>query len=674
MKGSSTTGRVPLALLWGALLFILASIGWSLYAHWALALPAAGFLRFASWVFHGIAACAPILALGALIVRLAVPGTTELPGVVALSLRWAVGSIAITAVGIVALAGGIYSPLVWQTFALVIWLGILAWFLIRRRSLFAAARVSLDDWQEWWRTSPWLLVSWEAVLVLLGALSALAASQPPDTRDELAYHLVIPKLWSLQGNWWVPTSNFHLLFPANTEILWGWATATGGSLAPRFLTLLFSVLTVALLWQWLASQPGGGWSRKLTLVFLLSTPLALTSMSICYVEWPLLLFLLLGWCLSTAHATIGGRSTIWLTALLWGMTLGMKYTAFLFTGLLCLEWLVRLGRRSRRKAVTALLALAVTSCALAVPWLVRNTVATGDPMVPLGAAVGLGASGQRDLAGLTGYVRLQGAWRWAPSLYHATADPTIDHRLHPGWPVLLALVLLVGWRWRRELPWFTVVVSSAVLLPFSPAPRIELPLLLLAVLFVPRLLDAIASEPTARSYATAAVAVLAAVSIPLSAYFQLVEGGAAVPQYLLGMVNQHTYLTRRGVLTPAMEWVRRETPADARLWVWCDDRVLYFDRWTRADNPVSPPAFLSTFEHGGAPAFAELARSVDFIAIRQDHCPLGLERVRVEDRTWEIPPPQRQALQTWIRDKLRPVFRGPHYTIFTPSTSPKPPP
>ncbi|NOZ95089.1 MAG: hypothetical protein GXP47_10180 [Acidobacteria bacterium] len=674
MKSASTTSRVPLAVLWGALLFILASIGWGLHAHWALALPAAGLLRFAAWVLHGIAACAPILALGALIVRLAVPRATELPGVVALSLRWAVGSIAVTAAGIVLLACGIYSPLIWQALALVIWLGILAWLLIPRRRLLATARASLDGWIERWRTSPWPIVSWEALLLLLGALSALAASLPPDTRDELAYHLVIPKLWSLQGNWWVPTSNFHLLFPANTEILWGWATATGGPLAPRFLTLLFSALTVALLWQWLDGRAGGRWSRNLTLVFLLSAPLALTSMSICYVEWPLLLFLLLGWRLSTAHDTIGGRHTIWLTALLWGMTLGMKYTAFLFTGLLCLEWLARLGRRSWRQAVTGLLALAVASGALAAPWLVRNALATGDPVVPLGAAVGLGATGQGDLPGLTGYVHLQGPWRWAASLYHATADPTIDHRLHPGWPLLLALVVLIGWRWRRELPWFTVVVSTAVLLPFSPAPRIELPLLLLTVLFLPRLLSAIASQPTARGLATAAVAVLAAVSIPLSAYYLLVDGGPAIPQYLLGMANRHTYLTERGVLTPAMEWVRHETPANARLWVWCDDRVLYFDRWVRPDGPFDPPAFLSALEHGGAPALAELARNIDFIAIRQDHRSPSWDHVRVEDRTWKIPPPQREALQTWIRDNLHPVFRGPHYMILTPSTSPKPRP
>ncbi len=659
MRRSNADRAWPIALA-GVLVLVLSLIGVGLDARWTLALPVTGLLRFLAWVLRGIYISVPILAAGTAIVRLTMRCAPKLPPVMALALRWAMGSAAVIAIGLVMLAAGWYTPMIWQLLALAGWAGVLVWLVARRW------QPVLDAWKHVKEHRPAMpaLVSWESLLLSLGAISTLAAFLPPDTRDELAYHLVLPKLWAFQGNWWVPPANFTLLFPANTEILWSWSMATGGLLAARFLTLVFATLTVALLWEWLDTQPGGRWSRNLALVLLLAAPVALTSASICYVEWPLMFFLLLGWGLSRFDVLSRANGLLWAPALMWGVSAGMKYTAILFAGLLGLEWLAGLWRRNRREALTALIALAVSASVFGGPWLVRNVLATGDPVVPLGSAIGLGQSPSGNAAHLADYVQLTGLWRWMPAVYHATADSVVDNRLHPVWPLLFLAVMVLGWRWRRELPWVTVTASFVLLVPFSPSPRVELPLLVLATLFIPALLAPALRSRMARALAVGITVIIAVVSIPLSVYFLLAAGGPATPRYLLGLTGPQRYLSERGVLTPAMKWVAEQTPADARIWVWCDDRVLYFDRWVRPDGPFQPPVFLSDLRRGGAAALTRAVEDVGFIAIRRDHCPANWATARVEAIRWKMTAADRQILHAWMHRHLRLVFQGPRYTIY----------
>lgn len=658
------TGSAARWLPWAALGTVGLSIAAGIWQHWTVSLPVAGAARFFVWLLRGIYLSAPLVAIGAVIVTRVDRRVLRLPFVLALATAAAVGSTTVVIVGIGLLAAGLYTPVVWQLAALVAWLAGVAWLATARW------RPLLDLWAQFRRrqrpTVP--LASWTALLMILGAITALHGSLPPDTRDELSYHLVVPRMWALQGDWWLPADNFHTLFPGNCELLWGWADAVGGPLAPRFLTLAFAVLATLVLAQWLQEAAADRWVRGASLAFLLVTPALLTAAVICYVEWPLLLFLVLGWRLAGLGRDNGGSpSPIW-PAALWGTAAGMKYTALLFVALLGLEWVLHLARQRafRRAAATAALTTVATAL-LAGPWLARNLIATGDPIYPLGAAFGPAAAGTpHDPADLLEYAGLTGAWRWVPWLYHATAETVADHRFHPLWPLLHLVVLAVGWRWRRELPWLSVVGASATLAWFSPAPRVYLPLLLLLWLFLPRLLETVTSVPAARLATGTAVGLAGLVSVPVAFHYLFVAGGSAIPNYLIGLSDRAGFLAASHVTTPSIEWVAGHTDQNARVWTWCEDQTLYLDRWARADSPYGPPSFLAAAAKGGAAALDEEVRSwdIDLVVLRRDRCPESFSGFRLEKRSGSIDPPLRDTVTRWSSQRLRELHRDDRFIVY----------
>lgn len=653
---------LPRALWWAALAVSLLLIGIGLDLHWNVALPIAGIGRFLGWLAAGVFSAVPVLVIGVVTVRFFGRRIFDLDRVVAISVCWAAGWAVIVALGLITLAAGCYSPLLWQIVAPAAWLFLLGWMVATRwdilRSLADGVRRSGSDAIR--------LVSWRALLVAVGAAAGVHASLPPDTRDELSYHLVMPELWAGQGNWWLPLDNFHLAFPGNCELMWGWAGAVSGPLAPRFITVAFALLTMALLDGWMAERQTARWIRDVSLTFLAVTPLALTAASICYVEWPLLFFLILGWRLSRLSLTDQPTAALGWTAVCWGIAAGTKYTAPLFVALLGLQWLAALARGRTVKALVAGCALAASVTVLAGPWFVRNWMATGDPVFPLGAAVGFVSDSPHDPEVLSQYADLQGAWRWVPWLYHATADAVGDHRLHPLWPMLHLAVLFIGWRWRRDLPWSAVLVSTAALAWFNPAPRIYLPLMLLVWLFLPRILEEFPGTGADRRLVSLTVGLMAAVSLPIALHFMFAPGGRAVPDYLLGVTGKDSYLAERGLVGPATAWVARHTSPDARIWTWCEDRTLYLERWARSDSPYGPPAFLRIVEGGGAASLdVELANTaVDYVLLRRDRCPESWKTATFEKRHWEIDPDVTTQLTTWSQMRLEELIRDDRHILF----------
>jgi hypothetical protein len=338
----------------------------------------------------------------------------------------------------------------------------------------------------------------------------------------------------------------------------------------------------------------------------------------------------------------------------------------LFVGWLALDWLVALARLRPKLAGTAAFALVVATVVLAVPWMARNAALTADPVYPLGPLMGMNADSDHDPVSVSEYIGLEGPWRWMPWVYHSTVDAVTDHRLHPLWPVLLVAVLLVGWRWRRELPWLPVVGSTVMLAFFSPSPRIHLPLMLLVWLFLPRLLESLADTRSNRVVITLALGLAVVVSLPVAWHYMFVAGGPPVPNYLLGVIDTPRYLAQRGLTTPVTRWVGANVSTEARLWAWCEDRTLYFDRWTRGDSPYGPPAFLGIIADEGPQGLDRhiLDQEIDFIVLRRDRCPEDWSGATFEKSSWTIDSGTKTALESWKTSRLTEVQRDNRYVLF----------
>ncbi|MCJ7441532.1 MAG: hypothetical protein MUO25_08120, partial [Thermoanaerobaculaceae bacterium] len=484
-------------------------------------------------------------------------------------------------------------------------------------------------------------------------------------------HLALPQFWGFQHDWWVPLDNVHWLFPANAEVIWGYGLSVGGLHVPRLLTLSFGLATLALLAGMLAESGHDRWTTRVSLLFLLLAPISLVLLGTCSAEWLILFFLFLGWRASRQFLATRQASAALLAAVAWGLCLGFKYTVFLVVIGLALEWLVALLRAGGSKpAAFALAALALAATVFAGGWLLRNWRLTRDPVYPLGTVAFAAPTtdpspSAPDVHSLLNYVKLRGFWRFVPWFYHATADPVIDQRLHVGWPLLLVGVAALGWRRAASLPWFTVTVASLVMLRYSPAPRAYVPVLALAWLFLPDSLRAVGRRRRMRLTASVAMAVLALSSLPWF-YVVVTRYSLDVQHYLLGIIDDQELLRRSKVLTPVVTWVRTQSPADGRVWLWCGEQTFYLNRWARASSFLEKPLFLTWFERYGEEGFSQRLDQarVDFILVETANCQVPPLSVHTETRDWPISPGLRPGIARWMAGNLLEVTRDGSYVLY----------
>jgi hypothetical protein len=661
-----TTGglRLPGIGVAAAVVGIAAALVAGLLFHWPLASPVIAAFRLLGWTLVAAYSAAPVLALGLALTRGFVSDNPVSWRPLA---AWGVGWSAVVLVGTLMLASGLYFETVWVALALAGNLALLGFLVVRRWQPLRDLRTQVVSVLKGWRAQGH--VGWDLAIMLCLASAALLASLPPDARDELVYHLALPQFWRFQHDWWVPLDNVHWLFPANAEVIWGYGMAVGGIHVPRLLTLAFGLVTLVLLGSWLAEHRYDPWTTRVSVLFLILAPMPLVLLGISNAEWPLLFFLLLGWRASRLYLVTLRLGAATLTVLAWGVCLGFKYTAFPVVAALVLEWLVALGRRQGvRRVLGAVAALALVAAVFAGGWLFRNWRATGDPLYPVGTAL-LGAAPVADtapdVARLLDYSRLPGLWRSAPWLYHATADPVIDQRLHLGWPLLLLGVVALGWRRIGDRPWFTVVGVSLLLLRFSPAPRAYVPLMGLAWLFLPDALHTVASHRRLRLTASALMVVLLLTSLPWF-YVVLTRYSPGAADHLLGRISDAEFLARSGVVTPVVKNVQTSTPPDARIWLWCGEQTFYLERWARASSFLDRPLFLTWFERFGAEGFSRrLAEArVDFILVETSNCQIPPLSVHTEAREWPVAAELRPVIARWMKDNLREATRDDTYVLY----------
>jgi hypothetical protein len=672
MDNRTVNRRVVVMLTGAFLLIVLGSLVAGRILDWSIVLSFITVFRFLKAYLLGIYCAVPVLLAGYLIAGRVFKGPPSVPALWRLLYAWGFGWAAVIALGFVLLASGFYYETVFIVLAAAgnaVALGLAVW---NRKRVLAFLRERLEVARSRLVECNPLHAStlFNAGIFLAAAFSLFHALVPPDSRDELAYHLVVPRLWAFQHNWWVPIDNLHWLFPGNTEILWGYALAAGGLHAPRVLTLLFGLLTLLLLKVRLADEGLKGWTVSAAFLFLLVTPLITDELSYCYVEWPMAFFLLVGWfagtdCLKTGRVSFGVLSGLSL-----GVAVGMKYTALPVAALLFADLVVVRARcRWKGSPWRVLIVLCAALAVFAGPWMVRNLLLTGDPLYPVGrllaSRVGLGAA-PANLQPLLSYSSRPGLFRYFPWVYHATTEKFPDQLLHVGWPFLFLLVLVTGLKRQPARPWLTTVLPTVVLFYFSPSPRVYFPMLLLAWLFLPGLLDLCRNHRLSRTFVSAGLLLLAVSSLPVIYYFLFVAVDPAIENYLFARIDDKQVLAWHSVLTPTMEWIRRETPRSTRAWVWGDECVFYVDRWVMANSYLDKPTFLAALEEGGSKKLDEIVRAngIQYVFVSRLNCSIPIKSVRTEAGTWDVPQKLQGELAQWMATRLVPVEEDVRFRLY----------
>ncbi len=385
------------------------------------------------WLFDG-AIAALILTAAALL------GGALLPllrlGVLTRSAHWLLSAglgiglltIIVLVLGVVGLIG---PPFRWLAIVLLL-LGAAAG-VIRLRTL------QYKNQGERAGRSAWLLLALGPFL----ALVLLVATLPPGIAwqeegfgyDVLEYHLELPKEYYLSGDIAYLPNNVYANFPGAAEMLYLLCAQVvdepiGFWLSAKCLNALLGVLVVGA--AWLAGRQLSPRVGIVSAILVGSAGWLIYLSGIAYVENGMLLFEMLATaCILRASQVERAPATRWLVlgGLMAGFACGFKYTA---VPLVVLPLAVALLVMMPSRRVFGAVAFCIASVAAFAPWLIKNTVMTGNPVFPLAGSIfnaqppGWGEEQQEHFAeshSLGPNERSIGA-RLALAWEHTVADPT----------------------------------------------------------------------------------------------------------------------------------------------------------------------------------------------------------------------------------------------------------
>jgi len=539
----------------------------------------------------------------------------------------------------------------------------------------------------WWRSWAGLAQVWQAggrmgkclgiLSLLILCATLLVALAPPLKFDSLVYHLALPAAYIQAGRVEYLPWNVFWGMPQLAEILYTWSMllAGGVSALSAGACLGWMAGVVALVGMLgLASRRLGSLAAWVAVASLLAGATAATELGWGYVEWFTVLY---GVAFLTAlEHWQESRRLIWL---LWcgvtgGMAFSSKYSAaaLLLAGFALVAWR-SLREAGWRRGVFNSGIMLLGAAAAASPWLMKNILATGNPLYPF-----LLPGGAMDDYRLELYqgVAVWGDWRAALLLpWEATIT---GYEGAPGFgaavgPLLLGLGLIyLLRRWMDKPPEAGAALPMALLglLIWAVAGR------LVGLLIQTRLY--MAFLPAFAMLAAGGFCILAELRLPgvrlgrvagslvvlalgfttLQVGIEAISRGAS--QALVGVRSTEEYLSANlGWHVPAMQQVRDLPDGSMALMLW-EPRGLYclprchpdeiLDRWLR-DYRVygSPEAVLSAWQ---------LAGYTHLLVYRA-----GMDFVRQDDRRYT--PAVWQALDALLAKLPAPLETGEAYSLYT---------
>ncbi len=211
--------------------------------------------------------------------------------------------------------------------------------------------------------------------------------RPPIHYDTLEYHLSIPS--EIITNNALPYFSFdvHSNFPMNVEMLYLLSLLLSGWKLANLLNYIFFPLAVLLVYLFTRGHSGRSaaliaaalFSSTYTVIELATHPL---------VDLQFTFFTASSFILLVSWLYRDKKRHFFLSALLAGIALGIKYTAFIFVVPLNILFLIIFicMRREKLLGGTAKVFLyLLVVFAVASPWLIRNYLNTGDPVFPIAA-------------------------------------------------------------------------------------------------------------------------------------------------------------------------------------------------------------------------------------------------------------------------------------------------
>jgi len=281
--------------------------------------------------------------------------------------------------------------------------------------LVAIALAAGRDWDRRDRSA------WGLALVLLVYIVALVVLDlvPPVARDELTYHLAMPKLFLREGRFQESPGIAYTYFPMLLELQFMPLLVHAGATAAKLLHLAYGVAAVAVVFHmltWTVSRRAAALGATL----LFTTPAVAILASRAYVDLAVLFYGAVAFfALSRWHQSDRLKWLI-LGALAAGCIVGVKYSGLMVVIFLTFGVFLLAAPAGSRAALRAAVIFAAVAAIPALPWLVKNWMQTGNPVFPFFGEV-FGGSSFHDMARLDPLSRRR--WQYGESWLEIALSP-----------------------------------------------------------------------------------------------------------------------------------------------------------------------------------------------------------------------------------------------------------
>ena len=446
------------------------------------------------------------------------------------------------------------------------------------------------------------------VLIIVSAVTLLAAGIDSAFYDQLNYHLAFPAQWLRAHRLITFPRHDYSFLPATMGLLYTYALAGLPVWAAQALHSWMGGLAAA----GTAVLAGRGRSGWWAAAFLAATPAVMLSATWAASDLAAVAFAVAAWITIVAalEGRASGRAAPWVLAgCLVGLAVGAKLLVSLTVavplGIIALvtvapgSWPGLRGRVARAALLTG------GAIATMLPWLLRNLIATGNPFYPVGThspiAGGLPAAPVGLIAWLA--VRLQ-------AFQLSTFDPRgAAGDIGPIY-LLLAPLVLIGAVSRRERRTLLLLSGAALgILGWSFLPPLGryllAPLALLAALSGAAWDAALAAM--SRPLRIAALALLA-FAMAWGATRGVSSEVFARVACALGLENTRTFREASVNYLGAAAFINANLPANARILLVAEARTLYIERDVIAEDPFQTPYLTVLAER--SPDAAGMARSL----------------------------------------------------------------
>jgi hypothetical protein len=459
------------------------------------------------------------------------------------------------------------------------------------------------------RGSGWLSWSIWALLLAIFLVEAVLGLLPPTSRDELTHHLAIPKLYAKAGRVIEVPMAPYSYYPMLVDMLFTPWVYWGLDFVPKWIHALFGGLTGLLLYAYLARRMSAlygllGW------FFFQSTPVILRLSHWGYVDLGITfyttasLLCLLRWCEERE-----APSWLALSALSLGFALATKPNGLVAALLIALLFILALVKPPRKKLPVIcreIVCVATLTLLPFLPWLIKNWWQTGNPLFPffggLFAATSAGGQAGVGFAGIGIFAKREllfgeSVWQIAALPLRLFFFGQDDNPQYFDGVLTPILILFLPWafqgKWLEDKQW---LASFALLLLlygiFLVDMRIRYILAIVPLLAI-LLVFAVFNIYLRIKRPAILFAGLLGFAVWHGAYLWKYVAAAHPFGYLSGEVSRTEYLTRALPDYAAFDYINRETPAAAKIYLLFVGRRAYYCEREYFHDGGDLPGFLT---------------------------------------------------------------------------------